>query len=176
MYDLVLKQATGDPEFRFEMRSTAMPKNYYEQTLADQNNIVGLNLALAVTSTMVLSTIAGSVVSERAQGLKHMQRLSGLSLTAYWTGNFLADLSKVLFFNIGVAATIAVGMGHECFPWVILQLSFPLLMFVYVMSCLFNSDNTAQLSVMMLSFYLIVVLGPSILADRLDPDKELEGD
>ena len=35
------------------------------------------------------------ILKEREENLKHMQMVSGMSLTAYWVSNLLADVIKV---------------------------------------------------------------------------------
>ena len=88
--------------------------------------------------------IVSNVVTERINGLKHMQMLSGLEPLAYWLSNFLFDLLR-LEVTIGVSIAIFYGFKLDYTaawaPFVIFP--FAILPYSYVCSFLFTSDSAA---------------------------------
>jgi cytochrome bd-type quinol oxidase subunit 1 len=48
-----------------------------------------------------LTSIVSNVITERLDGLKHLQEISGLSRFEYWMGNFIVDYFKFMLM-IGV--------------------------------------------------------------------------
>ena len=48
-----------------------------------------MGIALALIPSVLVSTI----IKERELQLKHMQMISGVSLTSYWISNFIFDIA-----------------------------------------------------------------------------------
>jgi len=55
---------------------------------------------------MIPSSTVSYILTEREKNLKHMQLISGMSLSAYWIGNFIFDLLKALVPTVIVIALI----------------------------------------------------------------------
>jgi ABC-type enterobactin transport system permease subunit len=66
--------------------------------------MIGIAFALIPTS------IIGFILSERVKNLKHMQLVSGMSLSAYWISNFTFDILKS---EITMAATIGIMYAYS---------------------------------------------------------------
>ena len=53
------------------------------------------NFMVAIGISLIPCTMISFILKEREENLKHMQMVSGMSLTAYWVSNLLADVIKV---------------------------------------------------------------------------------
>jgi len=76
--------------------------------------------------------------------LKHMQVVSGMSLSGYWTANLIADVTKTYIPLIAmIGLTFLFDLNFEGI-WVLFLL-FPLgiVPFTYITSFLFGSDTIA---------------------------------
>lgn len=49
--------------------------------------VVWVGLAIGV----LLATVVSNVITERIEGLKHLQEIHGVNKLAYWVANFLVD-------------------------------------------------------------------------------------
>jgi hypothetical protein len=49
---------------------------------------------VAIGFSLIPSAIISFIVNEREKNLKHMQLISGMSLSAYWISNMLFDVVK----------------------------------------------------------------------------------
>jgi len=102
------------------------------------------------------------IVSERVKNLKHMQLLSGMSLTAYWTSNMLFDIIKAM-----IPSGIVIGLlkAFDFFypdVWrVFLLYPLGIVPFTYASSFLFSNDSVAQTVTIFLHF---VVAGIGAIA------------
>jgi ABC-2 family transporter protein len=100
-------------------------------------------LATAIIYSVALTPIVSYLTYERVSGLKHLQVISGLNLGAYWVGNYIIDLLKMM---IIVAVTIGLFKGFSLIDssvWAYFAFPFAVLPFTYVTSLIFNSDSGA---------------------------------
>jgi hypothetical protein len=49
----------------------------------------------AIAYSVMITTVVSYLVTERIEGLKHLQEISGMKLKAYWAGNFVVDFIKM---------------------------------------------------------------------------------
>ena len=67
-------------------------------------------MALALIPTMIVSF----VIREREQQLKHLQLVSGVSLSSYWLSNVITDLLKTyLTMLLIIAICFAFDLAYE---------------------------------------------------------------
>ena len=92
-------------------------------------------------------------VKERTSNCKHLQIISGMSLTSFWLGNFIFDfMSYLLFmaFSLGMCKVFEiyqlVGSNGELETTIVLFLLFGISqqLFTYVCSFLFIDHSNAQ--------------------------------
>ena len=92
MYTAILRTATNDPNFIFDITSSPFPiyqkfKDY--ETAANYYDYVFMvSIALALIPCVTIQFI----VNESELQLKHQQLLSGMSLSGYWTSNMIFDI------------------------------------------------------------------------------------
>ena len=67
-------------------------------------------MALAMIPTMIISFI----IKERETQVKHMQLVSGVSITAYWVSNVISDMVKTyLPILLMIALSFAFELTYE---------------------------------------------------------------
>jgi hypothetical protein len=144
MYESILKVATGDPDFKYKLKSTPFHPTFefhFKFTSFTSGLIV---LYTAISYSTLLTTVVSYLVHERIAGLKHLQLISGMQKKAYWIGNFIIDFAKLL---VTILATIACfktfEMSMDNVVWTYLALPFGVLPFTYVSSFVFSSDSAA---------------------------------
>eukprot|EP01084_Bolivina_argentea_P142149 249724_1 len=106
------------------------------------------------------------MVNEKSNLTKHQQLVSGISVTAYWFSNYIAD------FCVGLPASLLVFCSIYVFdakafqdeaagPFLVtlLMFLFSCLPFTYLLSFLFNSPSKAQLATILLYILLGMILG-----------------
>jgi ATP-binding cassette subfamily A (ABC1) protein 3 len=73
-----------------------------------------VSFVIAVGFALIPASIISFIISERENNLKHMQLISGMSLSSYWISNYIFDILKAeitmgiaigLFYAFGVNVT-----------------------------------------------------------------------
>ena len=96
--------------------------------------VIGIGIAYILTSMSMM----GNIVMEKEKNLKNQQRISGVSLPAYWLGLYISD---IIFGGISTL-TIVVLMrvfSVDCpYGWVLIVFNtFANPVFIYVLSTFF---------------------------------------
>jgi len=95
IYESILKVATGDPDFKFKVRSTPYPPTFLFRYYVDGFSSGLIVFITGIAYSVMITTVVSYLVTERINGLKHLQEISGLQLKSYWAGNFLVDFMKM---------------------------------------------------------------------------------
>ena len=110
MYTAILRTATKDPSFIFDITSTPFPIYQifkdYENAAATYDYVFMTAIALALIPCVTIQFI----VNEREQQLKHQQLISGMSLAGYWTSNIMFD---ILMAYVPVGLIILLSMAFD---------------------------------------------------------------
>ena len=118
MYESILKEATGNPNLKFKITTAPFPVKDYARTYYEQANAIFITFVVAIGFSLIPASIVSHIVGERIKGLKQMQILSGMSLTAYWTSNLIFDIVKGL-----IPGGIVIGLLQR-FGYFVSQLIF----------------------------------------------------
>lgn len=98
----------------------------------------------AIAYSVMITTVVSYLVTERIEGLKHLQEISGMKLKAYWVGNFVIDFIKM---QLTIAVTLILfqvfEMGMDVAWITYLVFPFGALPFTYITSFLFSVDSAA---------------------------------
>jgi len=99
---------------------------------------------LGIGMALIPCVMVSFIMKERAEGLKHMQLISGMNLPAYWISNMIADIIKVYIPVIMMLLTsIAFNVNYPDIWILFLLLPLALVPFSYVTTFLFGSDTSA---------------------------------
>jgi hypothetical protein len=155
MYESILKQATGNPNLKFKVTTAPFPVRDYLKQFQKQANGVFIVFVVSIGFALIPASMVSYIVSERVKNLKHMQLLSGMSLSAYWISNMLFDIIKAL-----IPSGIVIGLLSAFdffYPDVWREfLLYPvgIVPFTYVSSYLFGTESVAQTVTIFFHFVL----------------------
>merc|ERR1719162_299022 len=115
---------------------------------------------MGVCLGVFLTSIVSNIVSERVDGLKHLQEISGLSKFEYWVGNFIVDYFKfmlLVLFMLPFLYFMERGqLRSSC--GIFLAMPLGLIPFTYVTSFVFKSDSSAQTSTIFFHFFVLGIM------------------
>jgi ATP-binding cassette subfamily A (ABC1) protein 3 len=92
----ILKLATGNANAYIKHIIQPFPLTPQFQAFEDTADSIFATFLLAVAFAFLPSGIVVFLVMERENNVKHQQLISGVSLLAYWTSNFVVDMGKYL--------------------------------------------------------------------------------
>jgi len=72
MYESVLKTATEDPDFKFQVRSVPFPPTYEVKIRYNGPNTGTIIFLSSITYSMMITAVVSYLVVERTNGLKHL--------------------------------------------------------------------------------------------------------
>jgi len=103
--------------------------------------------------------IISFILIERVENLRHMQIISGMSLTAYWLSNMIADIIKLYIPIIMIILISIMFDANYQGVWVLFMLlPWALVPFTYITSFLFEKDSTAQIITLFINYFVACVM------------------
>ena len=110
---------------------------------------------VSIGFALIPASMVSYIVSERTKNLKHMQLLSGMSLTAYWASNMIFDILKAMIpSGIVIGLLSAFDFFYDDVWRVFLLYPLGIVPFTYVSSFVFQSDTVAQTVTIFFHFVL----------------------
>lgn len=142
LYEAVLRVALDEPDFKFKIKSHPHP---IPEVLRDREgafDAISLSFMIAIAFAMVPSSVISYLLSEKATGLKHQQLISGMSIYAYWTANYIFEIFKMeLPVVICLGLVYAFGQDQPMIWRVFLMLPVGLVPFTFGTSFFFQKEN-----------------------------------
>lgn len=137
------------------------------QTRNSSNLVFFISVAFALIPANFITII----IKERELNTKHLQIISGITVSSYWISNFIFELLKY-FFTGGICILFIVAFDTYVEHLVLLVFLYGLSMvsFTYIMSFLFKTESTAQNFVILINFFFGALGGTVILVLRIIPD------
>jgi len=110
---------------------------------------------VSIAFSLIPANFISSIVSERINNSKHLMRISGVSIFAYWLINFFFELVKY-YFTAGICLLILWAFGFVPSYLYIFYLLYgpPMISITYFFSFLFNSEAAAQNFVILFNLVL----------------------
>lgn len=103
--------------------------------------------------------IISFILIERVENQRHMQLISGMSLSAYWVSNMIADMIKLYIPIIIIILVSILFDSNYDGVWILYMLLPPALVpFTYVTSFLFKTDSNAQIITLLLNYFVCDVM------------------
>ena len=97
-----------------------LPKDVAEAV--DGEAAFRFSLVTSIALSMIPAMIISYIIVEREKNLKHMQIVSGVSLSAYWISNVIIDLLRTYVpISIMIALIFLFGLNDE-YIWKLLLL------------------------------------------------------
>ena len=137
----ILKSAGVD----FEFTHYPLPTTYDNHDNSKALNNFCLVFFVSIAFSLIPANFVSSIVSERINNSKHLMRISGVSIFAYWLINFLFELVKY-YATAGICILILWGFDYvpKYFYSCYLLYGPPMIMITYFISFFFNSEAVAQ--------------------------------
>lgn len=132
---------------------------------------------LGIGMALIPCVMVSFIMKERAEGLKHMQLISGMSLPAYWISNMIADIIKVYIPVLMMLLTsIAFNVNYPDIWILFLLLPLALVPFSYVTTFLFASDTSAQILTLGIHFFICTIMAALVFTLQAVPSTFRLGD
>ena len=158
-------------EITINVYNCPFQKTFKEQSDNAERSNSTLVFFVAVAFALIPANFITLIIKERETNSKHLQIISGISLIAYWTSNFISELVKYYF--TGGICLIIIKL-FDSFPknfWVLYLLYGPsMVSFTYLFSFWFNDESSAQNVVILINFLFGALGGCVILVLRLIED------
>ena len=156
----IINKASGHKvEINFQHK--AMKLTYKQQFLTNSSGTVVLFVAIAFA--LIPANFITIIVRERNNNSKHLMRLSGMNILAYWIVNFIFEMFKY-YFTGGICILILYIFDFYTDYLIYFYISYgpPLILMTYVVSFIFIDESGAQ-NKMILIHSLIGALGSSVI-------------
>jgi ATP-binding cassette, subfamily A (ABC1), member 3 len=177
VYQAILKTATGNSQFNFEVTTVPYPALDVLKERQAEGNSLEFVFMVGIGISLIPCAMISFILKEKQESLKHMQLISGMSLPAYWISNLVADVLKV-YVPIVLIVLLSVAFGSN-YPgvWVVFMiLPWGLVPFTYLTSFMFTNDTNAQIMTLLLNFVVCVVLAVTVYFLQLIPETFAVGD
>jgi len=92
MYQAILRVATDDPTFNFDVTSTPYPIYQAFKDIEEAASAYDFVFMTAIALALIPCVMVQFILQERELNLKHQQLLSGMSLAGYWASNIIFDV------------------------------------------------------------------------------------
>ena len=160
--------AAADPNadtgaIRFDIASFPLPFTERQNDQIDAVKHLFMALFVLIPFTFIPSTYVAYIVKERECKAKHLQFVSGVRFSIYWTSNFIFDILAYTFTTICAMIIFAI-FGREefvgsststlCTASVLMLYGVSGICAAYAISFLFSSHSTAQNVVMIVNFVI----------------------
>jgi len=144
IYQSILRVATGDPDFVFDVTSTPYPIYQKFKDIEEAAGAYDFVFMSAIALALIPCVMVQFILNERELALKHQQLLSGMSLSGYWASNVIFDVLMAYVPILLIIMLTFVFNKHYQGIWVLFMLYPPAIVpFTYVTSFLFKSDINA---------------------------------
>ena len=142
---LFLKQILHKEGIEFDYTHYPLPTTNDNRSNSKALNNFCLVFFVSIAFSLIPANFISSIVSERINNSKHLMRISGVSIFAYWLINFLFELVKY-YFTAGLCLLIlwAFDFVPDYFYISYLLYGPPMIIITYLTSFFFSSEAVAQ--------------------------------
>ena len=140
-----------------------MPFTAEQENQVDQMGNSLIVFFVAIAFSLIPANFITIIVKEKLNNSKHLMRVSGINIFAYWMVNFIYEIVKY-FFTCGICVLFLYFFDfYKNYLYIIYLLYGPAMIFItYVLSFLFDSESGAQNGIILLNF-LLGALGSTVI-------------
>ena len=172
----LIKAKTHHPsEFQVNFLNYPMPLTAELEQSKDQTSNSLVIFFVAIAFSLIPANFVTIIVRERLNNSKHLMRVSGISITAYWIINYLFELVKY-YFTCGICLLLLYAFDfYKEYLYIFYLIYGPAMVAsTYILSFLFSTESGAQNGIILLNFLLGALGSTVILSLRsLDNVKEI---
>ena len=151
---------TNDSGFKY--KHTPMPQTTNLKSHSKETNNYCLVFFVNVAFSLIPANFVTLIVKERVNNSKHLMKISGVGLVAYWMSNYIFEIIK---YYVAGGVNMLLIWAFDLFPnylWVLYLLYGPsMVSCTYLLSYAFVSESTAQNGVILINF-VFGALGSSV--------------
>ena len=151
---------TDDSGFKY--KHTPMPQTTNLKSHSKETNNYCLVFFVNVAFSLIPANFVTLIVKERVNNSKHLMKISGVGLVAYWMSNYIFEIIK---YYVAGGVNMLLIWAFDLFPdylWVLYLLYGPsMVSCTYLLSYAFVSESTAQNGVILINF-VFGALGSSV--------------
>ena len=96
MYEAILKEASGNSNFKFKVSSTPFPVTQRLRDREVSSGAISMCFVVGIGFALIPAGMISFVVNEREKELKQAQVAAGLNIFSYMMANMVFDLFKTL--------------------------------------------------------------------------------
>ena len=118
---------------------------------------------VAIAFSLIPANFVTIIVKEKLNNSKHLMRVSGISIAAYWIVNFIFELVKY-YFTCGICILLLWAFSfYKDYLYILYLIYGPaMISMTYILSFLFDSESGAQNGIILLNF-LLGALGSTVI-------------
>ena len=157
----IIENISPNVEINFLHYPLPLTAELEEQSDQTNNNLVIFFVAIAFS--LIPANFVTIIVKEKLNNSKHLMRVSGINIMAYWIVNYIYELFKY-YFTCGICLLLLWAFGFYKKYLYILYLIYgpPMISITYILSFLFDSESNAQNGIILLNF-LLGALGSTVI-------------
>jgi len=163
----LIKKVTPHEDFKVDYIHYPFPltADLEEQRGQMNNNLVIFFISIAFA--LIPANFITIIVKEKVNNSKHLMRVSGINIAAYWLVNYIFELTKY-YFTTGICIALLYGFDfYKDYLYILYIIYGPATVSVtYILSFLFESESNAQNGIILLNFLLGALGSVSILLIR----------
>jgi ATP-binding cassette subfamily A (ABC1) protein 3 len=162
-----LKNNNSNNKLNIKFKNKILPETYEQNQQSNMDHFI-ICIFFSIAYSLIPSNFIFIIVRERNNNSKHLMRLSGLNIFAYWIVNFLFELLK--YYVVGGICILVVYLFDFDAPYLILfyLINGPtLIFFIYFMSFFFTNETTAQNAILLLNVMVGVLAPPVVVFLRM---------
>ena len=172
---LFLSQILKKEGIDFEYTHHPLPTTADNRANSKSLNNFCLVFFVSIAFDLIPANFVSSIVGERINNSKHLMRISGVSIAAYWFVNFIFELGKY-YISAGISLLILWAFGFIPRYFYILYLLYgpSMVMCTYFLSTFFDSEAMAQ-NFLILFNLVFGALGSTVVILLRAIDKSTKG-
>ena len=160
----LIKAKTKYPnEFQVNFLNYPMPLTAELEESKDQTSNSLVIFFVAIAFSLIPANFVTIIVREKLNNSKHLMRVSGISITAYWIINYLYELVKY-YFTCGICLLLLYAFDfYKEYLYIFYLIYGPAMVAsTYILSFLFSTESGAQNGIILLNF-LLGALGSTVI-------------
>jgi ATP-binding cassette subfamily A (ABC1) protein 3 len=153
LYEAILRTALNNSKLNFSVTTTPYPVTNFVKSNLKGTSPFFIVFFVSISFALIPAAMITFIMGEREKNLKHMQLISGMSLSAYWISNIIFDVLKSLIPCMVVLAFMKLyGLLYPNIWLSFLLYPIAITPFTYATSFLFSKETLAQTFTIFLHF------------------------
>ena len=151
----LIEQASPNKDLVINYIHYPLPLTAELEEQRDQTNNMLVIFFIAIAFALIPANFITIIVKEKVNNSKHLMRVSGINIAAYWIVNYIFELFKC-YFTCGICLILLLAFKfYKNYLYIIYICYGPAIVsFTYIISFLFESESGAQNGTILLNFLL----------------------